>query len=126
MLAQIAQPSNKEVVELLKSTLSGTPDAARAEPFTWIIALLVACLVVVGATFVWKLIRDFMKFIEGQQDLQREMQTECHTLSRESLQTVAAASTKTESALNAHAASIHKNTNVLERVIVKLDGGMGS
>lgn len=104
----------------IKEVMSGTPDAARSEPFTWIMALLIICLVIAGCAFARKLIHDLMSFIDKHSLTQQSMQAECHKQARDSLQTTATAAAKCEQALERNSDSLDRNTQVFERVIERL------
>lgn len=120
MLAQVAEPTNKEIVNLLKETLSGTPDAARAEPFTWIIGLLIASILLLFLFFGRRAMLDLMAFIREQTSSQKRMADECHKQAKESLKTVAECAAASSAALNSVARSTESNSQVMERVIMRL------
>lgn len=120
MLAQVAEPTNKEIVHLLKETLSGTPDAARAEPFTWIIGLLIASILLLFLFFGRRAMLDLMSFIREQTGQQKIMADECHKQAKESLKTVAECAAASAAAMHSVARTTENHSQVMERVIMKL------
>lgn len=124
LLAEIDAETQREIIKATAEVMSGTPDAARSEPFTWVMlfgvgVLLIAILGII-CTFCWFLVMRLIVFINGVNASQQSMAAECHKASRENLIIATDAAAKCESALLAQAEASDRNTDVMERVILKL------
>jgi hypothetical protein len=119
-----------QTLQVVKEVLAGTPDAARSEPFTWIMGLIILCIIGIALFAGRRLIADFMDFIAGQNAVQREMQVECHKQSDKAMDTVQKIVEKSNDAMHTHSRSMDGHTRVMERVIDTLnsrsEGGPGS
>lgn len=117
----LAQTITKaDLIDAFKEVMSGTPDAARSEPFTWIMGLLIVGLVIVVMLFGRRVGLDIMHFIKGLTDQQKTMADECHRTQKESLRTVTEAASACSQALIIHAEATRDHTAVMERVIQRL------
>lgn len=124
LLAEIDAETQREIIKATAEVMSGTPDAARSEPFTWVmllgIAFLIIAILAIICTFCWYLIMRVIAFIGDQSHQQQLLSAECHRAQKESLVIATDAAAKCESALLAQADASDRNTDVMERVILML------
>lgn len=124
LLAEIDAETQREIIKATAEVMSGTPDAARSEPFTWVMlfgigVLLIAILGIV-CTFCWFLIMKVITFIQSVNLQQQTIAAECHRAQRESLVIATDAAAKCESAMLSQVDSNDRNTEVMERVLLRL------
>lgn len=86
MLAALSNEAVEQVAEVVKEVMAGTPDAARAEPFTWLTYVGVCMILVVGFGGLMLLLRhfsqtnrEFTSSIKENNAHNATMQDRCHT-----------------------------------------------
>lgn len=128
IFAALTEGSQKQVAEIagevVKEIMAGTPDAARAEPFTWVNVVGFVMVIIVFVIAAYMLARQqntkqsetvntLTAAIQLMNDRQDVQQGRCHDTQITCLRMATEASNRSASATD-------NNTRVLERVIAKL------
>lgn len=86
IFAALSDAAVEQVAEVVKEVMAGTPDAARAEPFTWItwVGITVLCVVGLGALLILlrqhtEVSREFTRSVQENNVHNATMQERCHT-----------------------------------------------
>lgn len=135
MFSALSNEAVQQVAEVVKQTLAGTPDAARKEPFTWIMMLgVVGCAVAIILIFVvaaYYLLKQhnkatrettdkFADVVRASDQQRMDMANSCHAAQIEAMRMAHDASSKAAEASNRSSSALENCTTVLNQVVQKL------